>query len=126
MWADHADATRTDRPDAAWANGSDATWAARPDAMWADGPAPSGDTPTTMLGGLRPTRDPGGPRRPRRPLLIGVAAAALVAIVAGIVLVQALSGEPLVWNLHVWPSMLEAHDELGERGHRQPRRTQVG
>jgi hypothetical protein len=60
--------------------------------MWADGPAPSGDTPTTMLGGLRPTRDPGGPRRPRRPLLIGVAAAALVAIVAGIVLVQALSG----------------------------------
>jgi hypothetical protein len=60
--------------------------------MWADGPAPSGDTPTTMLGGLRPTRDPGGPHRPRRPLLIVIAAAALVAIVAGIFLVQGLSG----------------------------------
>jgi hypothetical protein len=65
-----------------------------------------------MLAGLRATRDPGGPPRPRRPfgsfgplgsfgppgsrrpLLIVVAAAAVVAIVAGIVLVHALSGSP--------------------------------
>jgi hypothetical protein len=67
--------------------------------MWADDPSlmPSGETPTTMLGGLRrPPASGGSQRRPgrrpgRRPVLVGVAAA-FAAIVAGIVIIQALSG----------------------------------
>jgi len=53
---------------------------------------PSGDLPTAMLGGLRPTPAPGRPQRSRRPLIPVIAAAALVAVVAGVVLFWAHSG----------------------------------
>jgi hypothetical protein len=81
---------------------------AGPDAPWADdaGQEPFGDSPTEMLGDLRlsPAPASGGPRRPglrqrlgfpQRPgrLLVPViVAAALVAIVAGLVLIRAHSG----------------------------------
>jgi hypothetical protein len=61
---------------------------ADPDATRVDGPGllPYDDPATTMLGGLRPALASGGPRRPRRPLIPVIVAAALLAIVAGIVI----------------------------------------
>src|SRR5579883_1769801 len=53
------------------------------------GPAPSGDLPAAILGGLRPA---GGPRRSRRRLVPVIVAAALVAIVAALVVARARSG----------------------------------
>ena len=44
------------------------------------------DLPTVMLGDLRLTPAPDGPRRPRRPLVPVIVAVALVAIVAGVVI----------------------------------------
>ena len=56
------------------------------------GQAPSGDPPTAMLGDLRLAPAPGGPRRPGRRLVPVIVAAALVAIVAGVLIFRALSG----------------------------------
>jgi hypothetical protein len=68
-----------------------------PDAPRAAGldPAPSDDSPATMLGGLRLAPAPDGPRRPRRPmvpLIPVIVAVVLVAVVAGIVIFRAHSG----------------------------------
>jgi hypothetical protein len=52
---------------------------------------PSGDPPTAMLGGLRLAPASGGSRRPGRPLVLVIVAAALVAVVAGVVIFRALS-----------------------------------
>src|SRR5712691_4689996 len=56
------------------------------------GPVPPGDLPTAMLGGLRLAPASGGPRRSRRPLVPVIVAAALVAVVAGVVIFRAHSG----------------------------------
>ena len=56
------------------------------------GPVPSGDPPTAMLGDLRLAPASGGPRRPGRRLVPVIVAAALVAVVAGVVIFRALSG----------------------------------
>ena len=65
-----------------------------PDATRVDGlgPVPSGDSPTAMLGDLLLAPASGGPRRPGRRLVPVIVAAALVAVVAGVVLIRALSG----------------------------------
>jgi hypothetical protein len=67
---------------------------ADPDATRVDGlgPVPPGGLPTAMLGGLRPAPASGGPRRSRPPLIPVIAAAALVAVVAGILIFRAHSG----------------------------------
>ena len=65
---------------------------AGPDATRVDGLVWSGDPPTAMLGDLPPAPASGGPRRPGRPLVLVIAAAALVAVVAGVVIFRALSG----------------------------------
>ena len=67
---------------------------ADPDATRVDGlgPLSSGDPPTAMLGDLRLAPAPGGPRRPARRLVPVIVAAALVAVVAGVVIFRALSG----------------------------------
>jgi hypothetical protein len=65
---------------------------ASPDATRPDGLVPSGDPPTAMLGDLRLAAASGGPRRPGRPLVPVIVAAALVAVVAGVVIFRALSG----------------------------------
>jgi hypothetical protein len=62
------------------------------DATRVDGLVPSGDPPTAMLGDLRLTPASGGPRRPGSPLVTVIVAAALVAVVAGVVIFRALSG----------------------------------
>jgi hypothetical protein len=64
---------------------------AGPDATRPDGLVPSGD-PTAILGDLRLVPASGGPRRPGRPLVTVIMAAALVAVVAGVVIFRALSG----------------------------------
>jgi hypothetical protein len=56
------------------------------------GPLPPGDLPTAMLGDLRLAPAAGAPRRSRRPLVPIIVAAALVAIVAGVVIFRAHSG----------------------------------
>jgi hypothetical protein len=53
---------------------------------------PSGDPPTAMLSDLRLAPASGGPRRPGRLLIPVIVAAALVAVVAGVVAFRALSG----------------------------------
>jgi hypothetical protein len=65
-----------------------------PDPAWVDGvgPVPPGDLPTAMLGDLRWAPAAGVPRRSRRPLVPVIAAAALVAIVVGVIIFQAHSG----------------------------------
>jgi hypothetical protein len=67
---------------------------ADPDATRVDGPGPLpyGDPATAMLGDLRPELASGGPRRPRRPLVPVIVAAALLAVVAGIVIFRAHTG----------------------------------
>jgi hypothetical protein len=70
---------------------------ADPDATRVDGPGPLlyGDPATAMLGDLRPALPSGGPRRPRpprRPLVPVIVAAALLAVVAGIVIFRAHTG----------------------------------
>jgi len=67
---------------------------ADPDATRVDGlgPVPPGGLPTAMLGGLRSAPAPGGPPRFRRPLIPVIAAAALVAVVAGVLIFRAHSG----------------------------------
>jgi hypothetical protein len=67
---------------------------ADPDATRVDGlgPLPSDGLPTAMLGDLRQAPAPGGPRRSRRPLVPVIVAAALVAVVAGVVIFRAHSG----------------------------------
>jgi hypothetical protein len=65
---------------------------AGPDATRVDGLMPSGDSSTAMLGDLRLAPASGGPRRPGRPLVPVIVAAALVAVVAGVVIFRALSG----------------------------------
>jgi hypothetical protein len=62
------------------------------DATRVDGLVPSGDPPTAMLGDLRLAPASGGPRRPGSPLVPVIVAAALVAVVAGVVIFRALSG----------------------------------
>jgi hypothetical protein len=59
-----------------------------------DGPGPvrSDDLSTAMLGELRLAPAPGGPRRSRRPLVPLIAAAALVAVLAGVVIFWPHSG----------------------------------
>ena len=59
-----------------------------------DGPdlLPYDDPATAMLGDLRQAPASGRPRRPRRPLVPVIVAAALLAIVAGIVIFRAHSG----------------------------------
>jgi hypothetical protein len=65
---------------------------AGPDATRADGLVPSGGPPTAMLGDLRLAPASAGPRRPGRLLVPVIVAAALVAVVAGVVIFRALSG----------------------------------
>jgi hypothetical protein len=65
---------------------------AGPEATRADGLVPSGDPSTAMLGDLRLAPVPGGPRRPGRLLVPVIVAAALVAVVAGVVIFRGLSG----------------------------------
>jgi hypothetical protein len=73
---------------------------ADPDATRVDGvdPAPSGDEPAAWLSGLRlapaPSRPQGSrrPQRSRRPLVPVIVAAALVAVVAGVIIFRAHSG----------------------------------
>lgn len=67
---------------------------ADPDATRIDGPdlLPFDDPATAMLGDLRPVPASGGPRRPRRPLVPVIVAAALLAVVAGIVIFRPHSG----------------------------------
>ena len=74
------------------ATGRAAAAARLPDATRPDGLVPSGDPPTAMLGDLRLAPASGGPRRPGRPLVPVILAAALVAVVAGVVIFRALSG----------------------------------
>jgi hypothetical protein len=64
---------------------------AGPDPTRVDGLVPSGDPPTAMLGDLRLAPASEGPRRPPRPLVAVIVAAALVAVVAGVIF-RALSG----------------------------------
>ena len=68
--------------------------AADPDATRVDGPdlLPYDDPATAMLGDLRPALASGGPRRPRRPLVPVIVAAALLAIVVGIVIFRPHAG----------------------------------
>jgi hypothetical protein len=63
-----------------------------PDATRVDGLVPYGDPSTEILGDLRLAPAPGGPRRPGRRLVPVMVAAALVAVVAGVVIFRALSG----------------------------------
>ena len=56
------------------------------------GPMLSGDPPTAMLGDLQLAPAPGGPRRQDRRLVPVIVAAALVAVVAGVLIFRALSG----------------------------------
>jgi hypothetical protein len=63
-----------------------------PDATRPDGLVPSGDPTTAMLGDLRLAPASGGPRRPGRSLVPVIVAAALVAVVVGVVVFRALSG----------------------------------
>jgi hypothetical protein len=67
---------------------------ADPDATRIDGPdlLPFDDPATAMFGDLRQAPASGGPRRPRRPLVPVIVAAALLAIVAGIVIFRPHSG----------------------------------
>ena len=65
---------------------------AGPEATRPDGLVPSGDPPTAILGDLRLAPASEGPRRPGRPLVPVIVAAALVAVVAGFVIFRALSG----------------------------------
>jgi hypothetical protein len=67
---------------------------ADPDATRVDGPdlLPYSDPATAMLGDLRPAPASGGPRRPRRPLVPVIVAAALLAVVAGIVIFRPHAG----------------------------------
>jgi hypothetical protein len=75
---------------------------ADPDATRVDGPdllpyddpdlLPYDDPATAMLGDLRQAPASGGPRRPRRPLVPVIVAAALLAVVAGIVIFRPHAG----------------------------------
>jgi len=67
---------------------------ADPDATRVDGPdlLPYSDPATAMLGDLRLAPASGGPRRSRRPLVPVIVAAALLAIVAGIVIFRPHAG----------------------------------
>jgi hypothetical protein len=67
-----------------------------PDATRVDGPdlLPFDDPATAMLGDLRQAPAAGGPRRPRRPLVPVIVAAALLAVVAGIVIFRPHGGSP--------------------------------
>jgi hypothetical protein len=77
-----------------------------PDATRVDGPGPmpSGDPPTAMLGDLRLAPAPGGPRRQDRRLIPVIVAAALVAVVAGVLIFQALSGSTAPGGTGTTPS----------------------
>ena len=67
---------------------------AGPDPTRVDDPGPvlPGDLPTAMLGDLRLAAAPGSPRRFRRPLVPVIVAAALVAVLAGVVIFRVHSG----------------------------------
>jgi hypothetical protein len=67
---------------------------ADPDATRVDGlgPAPSGDLATAILDGLQLAPAPSRPRRSRRPLVPVIVAAALLAVVAGVIIFRAHSG----------------------------------
>jgi hypothetical protein len=67
---------------------------ADPDATRIDGPdlLPFDDPATAMFGDLRQAPASGGPRRPRRPLVPVIVAAALLALVAGIVIFRPHAG----------------------------------
>jgi hypothetical protein len=67
---------------------------ADPDATRLDGlgPVPPDDLPMPMLGGLRPASVPDGPRHSRRPPVLVIVAAVLMAVVAGVVIFRAHSG----------------------------------
>ena len=79
---------------------------ADPDATRVDGlgPVPSGDPPTAMLGDLRLAPASGGPRRPGRRLVPVIVAAALVAVVAGVVIFRTLSGSTAPGSTGTTPS----------------------
>src|SRR5215470_6104926 len=74
----------------------DATRVDGPDLLPFDGPdlLPFDDPATAMLGDLRQAPASGGPRRPRRPLIPVIVAAALLAVVAGIVIFRPHGGSP--------------------------------
>jgi hypothetical protein len=79
---------------------------ADPDATRVDGlgPVPSGDPATAMLGDLRLAPASGGPRRPGGRLVPVIVAAALVAVVAGVVIFRALSGSTATGGTGTTPS----------------------
>src|SRR6185437_2318720 len=68
------------------------------------GPVPSGDPPTAMLGDLLLAPASGPPRRPGRRLIPVIVAAVLVAVVAGVVIVRALSGSTGIGGAGTTPS----------------------
>src|SRR5947208_14432866 len=79
---------------------------ADPDATRVDGlgPVPSGDPYTAMLGDLRLAPASSGPRRPGGRLVPVIVAAVLVAVVAGVVIFQALSGSTATSGTGTTPS----------------------
>jgi hypothetical protein len=79
---------------------------ADPDATRVDGlgPVPSGDPHTAMLGDLWLAPGSSGPRRPGRRLVPVIVAAALVAVVAGVLIFRALSGSTATGGTATTPS----------------------
>jgi hypothetical protein len=83
---------------------------ADPDATRVDAPhlLPYDDPATAMLGDLLQVPASGGPRRPRRPLVPVIVAAALLALVAGIVIFQPHAGSTTAAGTAPSPSSQDA------------------
>jgi hypothetical protein len=90
---------------------------ADPDATRIDGPdlLPFDDPATAMLDGLRQAPASGGPRRPRRPLVPVIVAAALLALVAGIVIFRPHTGGTAAAGTAPSPSSQDARRQAAVR-----------
>jgi hypothetical protein len=88
-----------------------------PDATRVDGPdlLPYDDPATEMLGDLWQAPASGGPRRPRRPLVPVIVAAALLALVAGIVIFRPHAGSTAAAGTAPSPSSQDARRQAAVR-----------
>jgi hypothetical protein len=90
---------------------------ADPDATRVDGPdlLPYDDPATEMFGDLWQAPAAGGPRRPRRPLVPVIVAAALLALVAGIVIFRPHAGSTAAAGTAPSPSAQDARRQAAVR-----------
>ena len=95
----------------------DATRIDAPDLLPYDDPdlLPYDDPATAMLDDLRQAPASGGPRRPRRPLVPVIVAAALLALVAGIVIFRPHSGSTAAAGTAPSPSSQDARRQAAVR-----------